>query len=164
MSFGSRIKEARKNKHLTQEQLGEMIGVAKSTVTGYEKGTSHPDEGKIISLMSVLNVDANYLWQDDIPAHSHVRRSLSPAELAHIKKYRDLDDHGKKSVDYILNNETERCKAQGTGGYASASSGAIPLPFAAQGGGITVSYLTPEQDRQVDLAADELERRLKGQD
>ena len=66
MSFGSRIKEARINKKLTQEALGKLIGVAKSTITGYEKGTSHPDEGKIIALMNVLDVDANYLWQDEM--------------------------------------------------------------------------------------------------
>lgn len=42
MSIHDRIKEARKNKHLTQEQLGDLINVAKTTITGYEKIESHP--------------------------------------------------------------------------------------------------------------------------
>ena len=63
MSFASRLKEIRKARGHTQESLGLSIGVAKSTITGYEKGTSHPDENKLLALMSVLQVDANYLWQ-----------------------------------------------------------------------------------------------------
>ena len=67
MSFGSRLREARKNSNLTQEQLGCKIGVAKSSIAGYEKGTASPTEEKIISMMRVLNIDANYLWQDSMP-------------------------------------------------------------------------------------------------
>ena len=37
MSLNDRIKEARLSKNLTQEQLAALIGVAKTTVTGYEK-------------------------------------------------------------------------------------------------------------------------------
>ena len=37
MAFNERLKEARIACGLTQEQLAIKIGVAKSTVTGYEK-------------------------------------------------------------------------------------------------------------------------------
>jgi len=79
MAFRNRIKEARKTRGLTQAQLGERIGVAKSTMAGYEKGTSRPDEEKIIKLMNVLKVDANYLWQDDIEGIGNVY-AISPGE------------------------------------------------------------------------------------
>ena len=39
--------EQEKEKGLTQEQLADMIGVAKSTLTGYEKGNREPDVMKI---------------------------------------------------------------------------------------------------------------------
>lgn len=38
MTFGDRLKEARNKKHLTQEQLANELGIAKSTLAGYEKG------------------------------------------------------------------------------------------------------------------------------
>jgi transcriptional regulator with XRE-family HTH domain len=66
MSFSSRIRQARKEKGLTQEELGAAMGIAKSTVAGYERGTSHPGEEIIIKLMSALGVDANFLWQDEM--------------------------------------------------------------------------------------------------
>lgn len=64
MALEDRIKEARKSNGLTQQQAANMIGVAKSTWAGYESGNSTPDIDKIVKIMDVLGVDANYLWQD----------------------------------------------------------------------------------------------------
>lgn len=43
MSLNDRIKEARLQNGMTQEQLADKIGVAKSTLTGYEKGNREPN-------------------------------------------------------------------------------------------------------------------------
>lgn len=64
MALEDRIKEARKNAGLTQQQAASMIGVAKSTWAGYESGNSTPDIDKLVKIMDALGVDANYLWQD----------------------------------------------------------------------------------------------------
>lgn len=64
MAFEDRVKQARKNAGLTQERAAASIGVAKSTWAGYESGSSQPDIAKIVKIMDVLKVDANYLWQD----------------------------------------------------------------------------------------------------
>lgn len=61
MNFSERLKQARLKKQLTQEQLASLIGVAKSTLNGYEKGNREPDFFKIKKLIEVLEVDANYL-------------------------------------------------------------------------------------------------------
>ena len=64
MALEHRIKEARKSAKLTQLQAATLIGVAKSTWAGYESGNSTPDIDKLVKIMDVLGVDANYLWQD----------------------------------------------------------------------------------------------------
>ena len=61
MNFGDRLKAARINKGMTQEQLAAALGIAKSTLTGYEKGNREPDVFKIKKLAETLDVDANYL-------------------------------------------------------------------------------------------------------
>lgn len=61
MTFGERLKEARISRGLTQDQLAQQIGVAKSTLTGYEKGNREPDLFKIKKILEVLNVDSDYL-------------------------------------------------------------------------------------------------------
>lgn len=104
MAFKDRIKEARLNNKLTQEQLAEKIGVAKSTLAGYEKGNREPNLETTIKIMTVLGIDANYLWQDEMDFPMKV----SYEEMEHIEKYRDLDPHGKEMVDFTLTKEYER--------------------------------------------------------
>lgn len=64
MGIGKRIKEARENLNLTQKELGELVGVTGSAITNYENETSHPKEMVLYKLLEVLNVDANFLFQD----------------------------------------------------------------------------------------------------
>ncbi len=110
MSINDRIKEARKNKGITQEQLGELIGVAKTTITGYEKNRE-PSAAKVGEIADALDVDVNFLFQDEVKK-LHENRA-TPLEMEHlVKKYRDLDDHGKKMVDFTLKEEYERSIAE----------------------------------------------------
>ena len=56
---GKKIKEYRKKKRLTQEELGKRIGVGLSTISGYERGSSSPDNEKLFALSKVLDVSVN---------------------------------------------------------------------------------------------------------
>ena len=111
MGIGYRIKEAREQLGLTQTELGQKVGVTGSAITNYEKETSHPKEQIIYKLMETLGVDANYLFQDcmRIPPKNN---DINLSEYEHIKKYRDLDEHGKKMVDFTLKEEYERSVAE----------------------------------------------------
>lgn len=106
MGFKERLKEARLLNNMTQEQIAEKIGVAKSTFTGYEKGNSEPNMYTVSKIMKALNVDANFLWQDDCDFPMQV----SYDEMQYIKKYRSLDKPGKSHVDTVLVWETDRIK------------------------------------------------------
>jgi len=110
MSLHDRIKEARKNKGLTQEQLGELIGVAKTTITGYEKNRE-PTAAKVGEIADALGVDVNFLFQDEV-TKLHENKATSD-EMEHlVKKYRSLDVYGKAVVDLILESELHRTKEQ----------------------------------------------------
>lgn len=83
MSFSEGLRKARLKKGFTQAQLGEMIGVANTTISGYEKGTSEASEDKIRALMVVLDVDANTLfgWDGGIRANDDI--SLMGRRIGH---------------------------------------------------------------------------------
>lgn len=66
MSVGSRIKQARKALSLTQEELASAIGVTKGAIANYENEVSVPKMDLLIKLMQTLEVDANYIYQDDM--------------------------------------------------------------------------------------------------
>lgn len=110
MAFNDRLKEARISCGLTQEQLASKIGVAKSTVTGYEKGNSEPNMLTVQKIMQALEIDANFLWQDEMSNTTQLVITLNEKE--YLKKYRTLDGYGKKQVDSVLNNEYNRVMEQ----------------------------------------------------
>lgn len=64
MSIGSRIKAARREKKLTQEQLAQQCGVTKGAISNYENDVSTPDVEKLSAIMECLGVDPNYIYQD----------------------------------------------------------------------------------------------------
>ncbi len=107
MAFYDRLKESRIKAGLTQEQLAEKLGVAKSTLSGYESGNREPSVATVAKALEILNIDANYLYQDESTNLTELVVSLDEKDI--IKKYRNLDDHGKEVVDFLLEKEYERC-------------------------------------------------------
>ncbi len=108
MALIDRMKEARVRKGLTQEKLAKEIGVAKSTYTGYEKGNSEPNMMILSRIMNVLEVDANFLFQDE--TRERKEHTATPYEMEHlIKKYRLLDPKWKEAVDSVLDIGYQAC-------------------------------------------------------
>lgn len=107
--FKDRLKEARMAAGMTQAQLAKEVGVAKSTLAGYETGNSEPDLAKMEKIMEALHVDANYLWQDEANDKGGFANRLSYEELNLLQKYRSLDAHGKRVVEAVVSLEHERC-------------------------------------------------------
>lgn len=56
-----RIKNLRMKKNLTQERLGKLVGVNKSTIWGYENDISFPSLEVLVELASVFEVSADEL-------------------------------------------------------------------------------------------------------
>lgn len=108
MALKDRIKEARLANGFTQEQLANKIGIAKSTLAGYEKGNREPNLETTIKLMSVLGIDANYLWQDEMSELCDKHFSPSMCEIELIEKYRFISEYspdGIETIKYILDRE-----------------------------------------------------------
>lgn len=107
MSLNERIKEARIAKGITQEQLGSLIGVAKTTVAGYEKNRE-PTAAKVGEIADVLGVDISFLFQDEVKVMRNIRATPEEMEKL-VKKYRLLDTFGQEAVERIIDVELKRC-------------------------------------------------------
>ena len=66
MSLGTRIHEARKARGLSQEALGETLGVVSQTVSKWERGESSPDAALLPALADALGVSLDSLF-DRVP-------------------------------------------------------------------------------------------------
>lgn len=54
------IKRLRKQRNLTQEQLGEMIGVQKSQISKLENNTSNITIGTLMKVLNALNAQIKF--------------------------------------------------------------------------------------------------------
>ena len=66
MSIGSKIADTRKKQNLTQEQLAELLGVTRQSVSRWESDTVYPETDKIIKLAEILNVNCDYLLKENV--------------------------------------------------------------------------------------------------
>lgn len=53
---GENIRKYRKMRGMTQQQLGDAIGVRDNTISQYEKGRNAPEQNRIYAIAEVLNV------------------------------------------------------------------------------------------------------------
>ena len=108
MGVGNRIREARENMGMTQEQLGRLVGVTNSAIYNYECDVSQPKGKVLYELFRVLQVEPNYLFQDVAPAAPVL--GIKEKEL--LERYRALDEHGRELIDAILDIESRRAEAR----------------------------------------------------
>lgn len=61
MEIGSKLKEARIKRELTQEQVAETIGVSRQTMSNWENNKSYPDIISVIKLSDIYEISLDYL-------------------------------------------------------------------------------------------------------
>ena len=66
MEIGKKIMELRKKRGLSQEELAEMIGVARQTISKWELGETSPDIKQSKELSKIFNVSLDELTDNDI--------------------------------------------------------------------------------------------------
>lgn len=92
----------RKKAKLTQKEFAEKLGVKNSAVSNWETGVNSIDIDTLFRACDILNVTINDIY--DVKCEF----DLSPHEKEHIKKYRSLDNYGKKAIDTLLDIEIEQ--------------------------------------------------------
>ena len=110
--LSKRLKEARKAKKLTQENLGKEIGVTKVSICCYENGSRTPTLDTLIDLANVLGVEITYLLGIDnfevADNDSKYGINISKEEILLIKElrkdrvlYQRLLEDPKRSAELI---------------------------------------------------------------
>lgn len=80
MDFGKAIKEAREQKHMTQEQLAQQMYVTKRAVSKWECGRTTPDLEKAYQLLEILDIRASF--EEILYPHSHEMYAV-PVDQCH---------------------------------------------------------------------------------
>ena len=61
MNFGKKLKALRNSQNLTQQQLANQIGVAKSIISYYESGDRFPSYDVLVKISYIFHVSTDYL-------------------------------------------------------------------------------------------------------
>lgn len=77
--MSTRIADARKAIGMTQRTLAEKLGIAASTLNGYEKGNHKPDSDILIAVSSITGCTIDYLLNRVDGFHDYYGKEKSPA-------------------------------------------------------------------------------------
>ena len=66
--IGKRLKQCRKEKHLTQEQLSEMLGISQKHYSEAERGLTGLSVKQLIKISNILSISLDYLLKGSAPS------------------------------------------------------------------------------------------------
>ncbi len=95
--LGKRIKELRKQNHLTQAELGSKLGVIKQTISSWENEISSPNNDTLANIASIFGVTTDYLLGNEIPSipeHSIKCNNIS-------NRISKLAEHSPKNIENL---------------------------------------------------------------
>ena len=95
-----------------KSQLSELSGIPYTTIVGlYEKGNENVRRSTLIKFSKFFRCSLDYIAIDEITDINYGKADgfkVSYNEMNFIKKYRELDAHGKEIVDSVLDMERKR--------------------------------------------------------
>lgn len=112
MIDGSRIKNERLKRGMSQQQLGDLLDVTKVSICGYENGTRTPTMETFLKMVEILEVEPDYLFGRDVNIiceedEKYVRK-ISKIDLdiideikKHPKLYAKLAQSLNRTVDFM---------------------------------------------------------------
>lgn len=122
LSTGTKIRELRRINNLTQEQLGDILGVKKVTIQKYENGSiKNLKQSTITKLAETFNVSPStfinetvdfdtrfgervFEIQEEVYAIERFQKSYGNDAVEVIRIYTELNDTGKERVLQYLND------------------------------------------------------------
>lgn len=108
MEIGKKIKQARIDKKMTQEELGKIVGVQKSAIAKYESGrVVNIKRSTLQKIASALNIRPSELIFDESPketASFHVKVVSDLELMDSLKDYYKLTSDNQKIVRDLIRN------------------------------------------------------------
>ena len=68
MKIGGFLRELRKEKELTQEQLAEKVGIGTTYISDIERGAKFPSLSLFIKIVDALGVSSDFILRGEIEA------------------------------------------------------------------------------------------------
>ncbi len=98
--IGDRLRECRKRRGLTQEQLAEKVGVTFQQIQQYENGSSRLNSDRLQQIGHALGIPVGSLFDDSD------ERALTDDEMKLVKGYRSLSSDEVRT--FLISSVTKK--------------------------------------------------------
>ncbi len=108
MTLGEKISKERKALNYTQEQLAEILGVSRQTISKWESDIAYPETEKLIKLGKIFECSMDYLLNEDMDNRDGYPREADNQTHNGGKDKLDMDSAIDKISTYIRSQCRER--------------------------------------------------------
>lgn len=103
---GERLSELRRDKGMSQKQLGDILSVSKYTISSYENGKTSPDDENKKLLAKIFGVSLDYLMglvddpfpyeREKVPNCISMPAGFTPVQVDRVQEYIDYLQYKSK--------------------------------------------------------------------
>ncbi|MEE0858936.1 MAG: helix-turn-helix transcriptional regulator [Acutalibacteraceae bacterium] len=103
MTLGEKLSKLRKEYNYTQEQLADILGVSRQSISKWESDIAYPETEKLIELGKIFECFMDYLLKDEVAEKTgaSVSESYFTEKVTEISK-KVLTDKNKGKAKKIL--------------------------------------------------------------
>ena len=98
MKFGDNLRQIRKSKKMSQEQLAEKVNVTRQSVSKWENGESYPEMNNILELCKIFNCKLNDLVHNDMTDIT----SLDEEIVMNVVKFNEKKQKEVKTLSNVI--------------------------------------------------------------
>ena len=86
MTLGEKIAKQRKELNFTQEQLADILGVSRQSISKWESDIAYPETDKLIELGKLFDCSMDYLLKEDVTEKNGAQASGFTEKVEEISK------------------------------------------------------------------------------
>lgn len=101
MTLGEKIAKHRKELNYTQEQLADILGVSRQSISKWESDLAYPETNKLIEIGKMFDCSMDYLLKDEVTQKSGIQTSAFTEKVEEISR-KVLTDKNKGQAKKIL--------------------------------------------------------------
>ena len=102
VAIGSRLRELRKNRGLTQAELARQIGIQQSDLSLMEKGAYRVSLDNLFKILGVFDLDLADFFGDQQDKTELQKQSLTREDMKVLHLLRELSPEGRAEVQEFL--------------------------------------------------------------
>ena len=101
MTLGEKIARQRKELNYTQEQLADILGVSRQSISKWESDIAYPETDKLIELGKLFDCSMDYLLKEEITEKDGVQTSGFTEKVEEIRR-KVMTEKSKRKAKKIL--------------------------------------------------------------